>query len=577
MPKIDPPAAEAARRPAPAPQPPPVLSSGRPLRRVLLVLLAILAFGLATVADYGFSTDEPWQMNIVRSNYELVRHGQPIQGEHRYYGVVFNVLAEAVFRLDRAARSAAGVHRPDRFARLPPEYQHYAERMGSKHVFTFLFTLIGYAAVAGLVGMLAGWNRAWLGPLVLAFFPRFWGHGFFNPKDIPFAVGYTVASLAAVLVVERLLAGADSPWGTWRSKVVAGAAFGALLGVASGLRIGVAAMLLTLPFVVLAAGAMPLPDGRRPLSELRRPGWTGAVLLGAFAILATWWVAVTIVHPSAWSNPVVWSLEAARYLSSHPWPGRLLFEGEYGTADMLPWYYVPKYVALTVPAVFLGAFCAGTALLLASYNRLSVRQRAAVLLVLLQVGFVPLVAILKGATVYDGMRQFLFMLPAMAVVAAVFLSWFYDLLPRWRVRAAAVLVLLAHFVLVGRDMRQLHPYQYVYFNRASGGVPNAVDRYELDYWALSFREATEWLNTAGAAPATVVVAGNLHSAAVFAAPRLTLLHYENPRVAELQPPFYLLALYKHGYQHMRPECPVVHTVHRKGVVLSLIRHCPGDS
>ena len=44
------------------------------------------------------------------------------------------------------------------------------------------------------------------------------------------------------------------------------------------------------------------------------------------------------------------------------------------------------------------------------------------------------------------------------------------------------------------EMVQLHPYQYIYFNQVSGGVEQAFNRDETDYWGASHREAAVWLN-----------------------------------------------------------------------------------
>ncbi len=42
-------------------------------------------------------------------------------------------------------------------------------------------------------------------------------------------------------------------------------------------------------------------------------------------------------------------------------------------------------------------------------------------------------------------------------------------------------------------MIELHPYQYAYFNNLVGGVRAADSRYMLDYWGLSFKQATDEL------------------------------------------------------------------------------------
>lgn len=540
------------------------------------VLVAILVIGLATIGHQGISTDEPWQIDMARPLYDRVVHGTPMTGEHRYYGTAFTVASEAVFQLQRAARNAAGASGAADTAGLSPDYARYLERIRVKQPLTFLVTILAYLSVAGLAGVLCGARWAWLGPVVLALMPRFWGHSFFNPKDTPFAVGFTVATFVAVFTIERLLRDHESRRVGLREKLAAGAALGVLVGLASAVRIGGAAILVFFPLVYALVAALPFGGAcwRGHDSQYWR-NRIASFAVGYGALCLTWWVTVTLLHPAAWSDPVRWPFRAAAYLSSHPWPGQLLFEGRYGPPEVHPWYYLPKYFLLTVPSVFLVAFAAGLGLFLWQFPRLSVRQRAAGLLVAMQVFFVPAVGVVTGATTYDGMRQFLFVLPGIAVLAAAAIAWIFDSLRSRRARVAGAVVLAAAAAIVVRDMVQLHPYQYVYFNRASGGLRGAVDRYELDYWALSFREATEWLNQHARQPVTVIVAGNLHSAALFARPGITMVHYQSELAEEARTgPFYFLALYKHGYAALHPECGVVHRVERQRIALSLIRSCP---
>jgi len=42
-------------------------------------------------------------------------------------------------------------------------------------------------------------------------------------------------------------------------------------------------------------------------------------------------------------------------------------------------------------------------------------------------------------------------------------------------------------------MVRLHPYEYTFFNRLAGGVAAAHGRYMLDYWGLSFKQASQGL------------------------------------------------------------------------------------
>ena len=50
----------------------------------------------------------------------------------------------------------------------------------------------------------------------------------------------------------------------------------------------------------------------------------------------------------------------------------------------------------------------------------------------------------------------------------------------------------------------VRPYEYIYYNSASGGVQSAFGVFNLDYWCTSMRPAMEFINRA-AKPGAVVV------------------------------------------------------------------------
>lgn len=543
------------------------------------VMLLITAIGLATAGDYGMSTDEPWQIDTVRMNAALITDGTPLGGDAAYYGIVFNTLAESVFQIQRrvlSPRAEATLAAADEKQRF---YQRYRDRLVSKHIVTFLVSLLAYGAVAALAGILAGWRAAWLAPLALALMPRFWGHSFFNPKDVPFAVGFTLATLAGAFLIRTLLeAPNDKRTGGAGVSLLRTlgwpAAYGVLAGLVTGVRIGGVILLLTLPVALLLVWfgeRRPAPAGTAPHDAVWPPLRTWAAAYAA--LCAAWLGTTTLVHPVAWARPLGWLRDAVSYMSAHPWPGSLLFDGSYGPAAALPWYYLPKYLLLTTPALLLGAAAAGLAALAWRFRLRPPLERAAALLVLMQLLVIPVLAILKGSSMYDGLRQFLFILPALAVLCAVGTAAVYRLLPprlpRWAAAGAAAAVL----AVTTYDMAMLHPYEYVYFNRLSGGVAGAAGRYELDYWTLSFRNAAEWLNRTGRTDVPVLVAGNLHSANLFAAPEIQMTHIDDDAAERVTGPFFYLALNKHGYAERFPHCPVVHRVARQGADFSVIRYC----
>jgi hypothetical protein len=95
---------------------------------------------------------------------------------------------------------------------------------------------------------------------------------------------------------------------------------------------------------------------------------------------------------------------------------------------------------------------------------------------------------------YDGLRHFLFLVPLLAVLAGASVSAFLRSPVSRTGKVAGLLVLAVSCLVTLVDMVRLHPYESVYFNRlVAGGMKAGVDRYEGDYWCLSYKEGCEWL------------------------------------------------------------------------------------
>src|SRR5258708_22875605 len=99
------------------------------------------------------------------------------------------------------------------------------------------------------------------------------------------------------------------------------------------------------------------------------------------------------------------------------------------------------------------------------------------------------------AVLFDGMRHFIFVLPPIAVAAALMmdraLSGLSEVPCRQAIYAALGLYGVAHVA----TMVLLHPDQYVYYNAFVGGVDGAQQKFKIDYWANSYAEAVRGLQT----------------------------------------------------------------------------------
>ena len=177
-----------------------------------------------------------------------------------------------------------------------------------------------------------------------------------------------------------------------------------------------------------------------------------------------------------------------------PWAE--LFAGTVIPVVEMPRSYVPTLFALRLPEAFIVLAGIGTAgACVAILGRGVPAPRRSIYLLILLAAFLPLlVAVALRPAMYNGVRHFLFVLPALAVLGGIAAAWIYDFSDRSPLVAlAGAVVLVIGVAMPLAEMSKLHPYQYTYFNWSSGGVRHARDRYMLDYWGLSLKQASQGL------------------------------------------------------------------------------------
>jgi hypothetical protein len=533
--------------------------------KLFIVIFLIALIGFLILDNYGISWDEESQILDVKDNLMLITKGKPIAGDSEYYGVLFNLIAEVVFQIKYIF--SQGIH-GDNLLNLELTRESLYQRIQVKHTLTFLLSLLAYFSVAGMVSILAGKEFAWLGVIILALFPQFWGHSFFNPKDIPFAVMFTLGTFLGSYLIGYILK--ISP----KIKIKLGKnrltiyfiLYGLLVGLVTGTRI---AGFLLLFFVGITHLILSLEKKDIYQYFIR---FSSLYLL----MFLTWAIVVIIIHPASWHNPIIWFIEALQYLSKHGWDSTVLLEGKIFPVKSLPWYYLPKWLLMTIPLILQVLFVIGLGQIFYQYKQLNETQKACVFLVILSIFFIPVVAILKDSTMYDGMRQFLFILPGMSVICATSLSWIYQKITKKPIKIFMATTMIILFSPIVLDMIKLHPYEYIYFNRVYGGLAQAETQFETDYWALSMREGMEWLNKNAVKDGKVLSSDPLSSSVTFASPNLNVISYEEYQELERNGQntnIYYITHTRSGYEVNYPHCPIVYSVKRDNVPLTIVKKC----
>jgi hypothetical protein len=101
--------------------------------------------------------------------------------------------------------------------------------------------------------------------------------------------------------------------------------------------------------------------------------------------------------------------------------------------------------------------------------------------------------IVEHATLYDGIRHTLFVIPVLALIAAWAIVRLFHSVGRAAIPAAALAVLYAASVL--QNLVMLHPLEYVATNRIAGRIAGSYGRFDLDYWSAAATEALRRLET----------------------------------------------------------------------------------
>lgn len=541
------------------------------LLKIALVIMTLAIVGLLTINDYGVTWDEHTEVEMVQKNLDYILEGRQIGPQSRHYGFIFNAIAELLFQIKILITNQLNL------ISIPeiPEVKGLYERLQLKHILTFLFSLITYGSVAGIVATLTRLKYAWIAPIILALFPQFWGHSFFNPKDIPFAALFTLATClgAYVVAIYTTLDPAqfeESKKDITRYSIV----YGILVGLVTGIRIGGFFLLF---FVLFTHFLLIYPNYK--IKSLKILYYYRHF----YGLMVLYWALTTLlVYPSSWYNsltPIGWFFQGIGLMSKYTvWDNLVLFDGNYIPGKSLPWYYLPKMLYLTIPFIFQIFFIIGIGLFISKYKTLNNLQKACGILVLFQVFFLPSLAILGNSTMYDGIRHFLFIIPGIAAIASTSIIWIYEKITRnfWKIFSVTLFIILLSPIVI--DMIQLHPYQYLYYNRISGGLQQANKRYETDYWGLSIREAMEWLNSHAQPKAKIVVTGPLFASEIFADSdrQFNIIHLDDFSEGVEPNPDYYLGLHRSGYADTFPECTIIYQVKRQNVPLTTIKKCPSS-
>ncbi|GAB4498160.1 MAG: hypothetical protein OHK003_09300 [Anaerolineales bacterium] len=290
---------------------------------------------------------------------------------------------------------------------------------------------------------------------------------------------------------------------------------------------------------------------------LRTKGKQVIPALAMYAVVAL--MATYISWPYLWMNPIPRFFESLREMSLYPWLGGVIFNGSLYQSTNLPISYLPVLLALQLTEPVWVLSVAGWVVSVLDKSK----KRSLVEVALLWF-VIPLLAfILFKVALYDNFRQILFILPPIFLMAGVAFEAIKNV--KWR----AVLIVVSLLPgLIG--IISLHPYEYIYYNQFIGGVRGADGRFETDYWAASYREAAEYVNSIASPNANIWVEGPAQLFSLFA--REDLKIYSTGEIERAEHYEYVVTLARYGFEDsVYPDAAIIHEIERDGAVLTVIK------
>jgi hypothetical protein len=438
----------------------------------ILLFILFIVTGLLIYKDYGLSWDENMQrfnngyVNynfIVNEDYKSLK-----EGHEKYHGPAFELLLIAIERISNLTNDG------DIF-RL-------------RHLINFLFFCIGILFFYIIVyKQFKSVFIATIGTAMLILSPRIFADAFYNSKDIPFLV-MTVLSIYSTCIFLR-------------SRNVLLIFFHSLISAwLIDIRIlGIIIPLFTIFYTIIKSSF---------INEFKKELWKLILyILFLIPLIILFW-------PILWKNPVNNFINAFVEMSKFNWAGNVRFMGEIINVEHLPWNYIPVWIGITTPELYLVLFISGCVVFISQLCK-SVRHNFTAIfnydfewLNIYLIFFTFFSIIIFQSVLYDGWRHVYFIYPSIIFIALIGLNWINKYLKQANLSFIYKSILVFSLISTLYVIFILHPYQNIYFNSLTrNSLKDIKKRFDMDYWGLTFFEGLQFLLSADSTNTIKVIAG----------------------------------------------------------------------
>jgi tetratricopeptide (TPR) repeat protein len=342
----------------------------------------------------------------------------------------------------------------------------------------FINALIGWLIIL-FSGLIAKELIGWGGGVVVMFFlfitPFFLGHSFNNNKDIPITLGF-ILSLYYIIKYFRQI-----PY--IKIKTI----FLLCGSIALAISIRIAGLLVVLYLCLYTI----LFIFNNNLFKNINSSYIWKLFIQLFGIIIIAYIIGIITWPFLLIHPIDNLFVIIKSMNKFPILLSQIFDGRIIWSDQIPWYYLLKYILISVPIVILAGFAF---FLILIYKIVNKKNWLEIFLIFLSCIFPVLYSTLYNNSDYGGLRHYLFMFPSMVICAVIGYFEIFKLLKNRLIITLILSIFIIYFSIkpILHIIRN-HPLEYVYYNEFVGGVNGAYTNYEMDYFLNSPHIASTWL------------------------------------------------------------------------------------
>jgi len=350
-------------------------------------------------------------------------------------------------------------------------------RMHIWHLYTFFIFFGGVLCLYYVMEQLS--NKKWLGlvtSLMYYLSPRIFADGHYNNKDMV-ALSFFLYLTALFLSILKKV--------TWWKILLASLVVAVLTNTKIiGLCLAGA---LVLMYVIVACN--------RKVSIK-----TILCILGSG--LAASLVFLFLLTPAMWDSVVdyfIYNVESSTAFLR--WDGYIRFRGnDYRNVyDPLPKYYLPYMIVITTPIYVLVCAAIGHLSLLVKLIKQKLRffkdSKNMVMTIMFITWFMPVVyAVLSNMPLYNSWRHLFFIYGPFIILAGFGVEQLFEWIEKKNSKkghliATSILGICILFSALGIVVN--HPYEYGYYNVLAGKA--ADEKYDMDYWNVSMKDALEYV------------------------------------------------------------------------------------